>query len=305
LDQAILVNTNLSDTHPSLKDRLAALKVPVSLPKATNENAARIWLADEYTKVINEFDQEWFEKSKSAWEERYEYVTESMANLTKLRTKSVDALSDDELFEFGKLEGEFGDREHGIKLVSQYRVKRPDDLDAAYLLGMYFMVEKSEKCLAFFEETLSVPALAYDACANAFQFLTDIGKHEEAAKWGEKAEQAKHDVYEADFERKMLLPQDKLEKIDLSDEAVQEVIEKLKGVDKVKKAWIAQKVVKHYQELPAITVAVVGKGFSLSYASLQESLPEELGPFSLWVIPKSGEFKSLAKKIIKAGERVI
>ena len=305
LDQAVLIKTDISDTHPSLKDRLAALKVPASLPKATEKNAARLWLADEYAKVIDEFDQEWLEHNKQSWEERYQYVTKSTADLSRLRTKPVDELSDDELWQLGQLEGEFGEMQDAIRLISKYRTGQPDNLNAAYLLGCYLMAEKDEKCLALFEVSLSSQDLAYNACANAFQFLTDAGKHEEAEKWRSKAEQANEVLNEADVERQRLNPGEPLEQVDLNHETVQAVIAKLKESKKIKKAWIAKKVVKHYPEIPAIAVAVIGKGFALSEDSLQKALAEELAEFSIWVIPKAGDYKPLAKQIIKAGERVV
>jgi len=305
LDQAILVNTDISDTHPSLKDRLAALKVSAKLPKATEENAAKIWLADQYTNVINEFDQGWFEENKQSWEEHYQYVTQSKADLSKLRNKTIGELSDEELWQRGQLEGDFGERQDAIKLISQYRARQPDNVNAAYLLGCYFMADNNEKCLALFEQALSSQELAYNACANAFQFLTDSGKHEEAQRWRTRAEKANQVLNEADAERQRLNPGEPLEKVDLNHETVQAVIAKLKESKKIKKAWIAKKTVKYYPEVPAIAVAVIGKGFALSEDSLQKVLSEELADFSLWIIPKAGDYKPLAKQIIKAGEQVI
>ena len=91
----------------------------------------------------------------------------------------------------------------------------------------------------------------------------------------------------------------------MDDDYVKTVIAKLKQNTKVKKAWIAKKVVKHYPEHPALAIAVIGKGFALSDSSLQQALAEEMSEFSLWIIPKSGDYKPLAKKIITAGEQVI
>ncbi|MBL4671026.1 MAG: M48 family metalloprotease [Arenicella sp.] len=305
LDQAILVNTDMSDTHPSLKDRLRALKVPANLPKTTDENAAKIWLAEEYLKVINEFDNEWFEHNADAWKERYEYVTKSTTALFDFRSREVDELNEEDLWQRAQLEGEFGAQKEAIKLLMQYRARKPESEEAAYLLACYLMADKDDKCLALFEQALSSPELAYNACANAFQFLTEAGKPDEAEKWRSRAENADQALQEADAERERLNPGDTLEKVDLNHETVQAVIAKLKESDKIKKAWIAKKAVKHHPEIPAIAIAVVGKGFALSEDSLQKALAEELADFSLWIIPKSGDYKPLAKSIIKAGEQVI
>jgi len=305
LDQAMLVSTDLTDTHPSLKDRLKALSVTAKLSIAASESAARSWLADEYEKVISEFDGEWFQTNESSWKERFEYVVKSTTELRELQRQEVEDLSDDDLWQRGQLEGEFGERKAAIELIIIFRERHPDNENAAYLLGCYFMAEDDEKCLPLFEATLSSPELAYNACANAFEFLTNSGKHEEAEIWREKAEKSNNLLEEAQSERERLNPGDALEKVILDDESVKAVIAKLKQSNKIKKAWIAKKVVKHYPEEQAIAIAVVGKGFALSEDSLQEALAEEMSEFSLWIIPKSGDYKPLAKQIISAGEQII
>jgi len=264
LDQALLLNTDLSDTHPSLKDRLKALAVPEELPAAAQVNAAKAWLMDQYEAVIGEFDGDWFQTNS-----------------------------------------EFGERTTAIELVSLFRERNPENESAAYLLGCYFMADEDEKCLPLFEAALSSPELAYNACANAFDFLTNAGKPEEAEVWRVKAEKSNDLLEEAQSERDRLNPGDTLAKVDLDDDYVKTVIAKLKQSNKIKKAWIAKKVVKHYPEQPAIAIAVIGKGFALSEDSLQQALAEEMSEFSLWIIPKSGDYKPLAKEIIAAGEQII
>ena len=305
LDQALLLTTDFSDTHPSLKDRLKALAVSEKLPMAAHMNAANAWLVDEYEAVIGEFDDGWFQENKQAWKERFEYVVKSTSELEELQQLEVDDLSDDDLWQRGQLEGEFGERKIAIELISTYRERHPENENAAYLLGCYFMADEDEKCLALFEAALSSPELAYNACENAFNFLISAGKPEEAEVWRTKAEKSSDLLKEAQSERDRLNPGDALEKVDLDDDYVKTVIAKLKQNTKVKKAWIAKKVVKHYPEHPALAIAVIGKGFALSDSSLQQALAEEMSEFSLWIIPKSGDYKPLAKNIITAGEQVI
>jgi hypothetical protein len=64
-------------------------------------------------------------------------------------------------------------------------------------------------------------------------------------------------------------------------------------------------VFKHYPEIPAIVEAVVAKGFALSEDALQQALSEENADFSIWIIPNTGDYKPLAKTIIKAREQII
>lgn len=305
LEQAMSVSTNVSDTHPSLKDRLAALKVDARIPKPSGDNAATVWLGNQYQAVIEEFDGNWLAENEQAWRERYDYVTSSTATLNELRLRAVTDLDDDSLWTLGRLEGEFGQREDAIAFISEYRIRQPKSEDAAYLLACHLMADKNEECLPLFELALSSPDLAYNASVNAYQFLIDADKEDEAEKWRLKAETANQSLEAANAERERLHPDDPLEKTDLNHETVKAVIARLEQSDKIKKAWIAQKLVTHYPEIPALAIAVIGKGFALSDSSLQKTLSEELADFSVWVIPKAGDYKSLAKRIIKIGEQVV
>ena len=305
LDEAMQVQTDLSDTHPSLKDRLSALKIEANIPKSSNHNAARVWLGDEYQAVIEEFDNDWLKENEQNWKERYEYVTSSNSKLEQLKSQNITDLDDEALWERGQLEGEFGETADAISSISEYRKRHPENESAAYLLGCYFMDDKNPECLPLFEQALSSIDLAYNASANAYQFLMDSDQPEKAEQWRDKAETANQALEEANAERDHLNPTDALKKVDLDDASIKDLIAQLKQSKKIKKAWIVQKKVKYYPEVPAIAIAVIGKGFVLSESSLQESIAEDLNGFSIWIIPKSGDFKPLAKKIIKAGERII
>ncbi|MEM7357646.1 MAG: M48 family metallopeptidase [Pseudomonadota bacterium] len=305
LDEAMKIETNVSDTHPALKDRLAALKIPAQLPSVSDNNAARTWLGDQYQAVIGEFDEHWFADNEQPWRERFEYVQKSTARRIELRARNQDELDDETLWELGQLEGEFGERSDAQDIITRYLDRNPGNPNAAYSLAFYKMNDEDDACLKLFEQALASEELAYYASSYAYQYLVNSDRAEEAEWWREKAERADSISQAANAERDRLDPEDLLEKTDLDSEAVQTLIAKLKQSKKVKKAWVAQKVVKHNPEIPAIAIAVIGKGFALSDDSLQKALAEEFSDFPVWIIPKSGVYKPLAKRIIKVGDRVV
>jgi len=305
LDQVLQIETDHSDTHPSLKDRLAALNISASLPATSGDTAAKQWLGDQYESVISEFDADWFETNEEPWRNRFEYVQSSNAKLVELRQADPTIISNEDLWEFARLEGEFGEASQAMKALAQYRERRPEDHQATYLLACHKMNDKDDDCLDLFEEVLDDPELAYNACSHAYQYLHETNRQDQAERWRAKAESANTVLEEAQAERDKLAPGEALEKANFNHENVQAVVAKLKRSGLIKKAWIAQKIVKHYPETPAIAVAVIGKGFSLSAKSLQTTLAEEFEKHDLWIIPKSGDYKPLAKSIIKIGDRVV
>jgi Zn-dependent protease with chaperone function len=90
--------TDYADTHPALKDRLAALKV---LPQALTPSlitAAEIWLGSSLKKVLSDFDQTWLRENGPGWAARHKFAVAATVHLDMLNRKPVDQLSQFELW---------------------------------------------------------------------------------------------------------------------------------------------------------------------------------------------------------------
>lgn len=307
LNSQLELATSYADTHPSLTDRLAALKVEPVLPTPTtvDQSAAVAWFGDRFEEVIREFDQDWFAQNEGPWQERHRYVQESKSAWSELKAKDQNSLSDDELWKLGQIEAEFGERQDAIALFRSYRLRKADDPDGAFVLGKLLFDEGDKECVLQFKDALGAPHTAQQACWYAYTFLNDAGMTEEAESWKNLLDNVEKQVHAAENERQLLNVNDTLEKVDLSEPQVQKMIEKLRASPNVRKAWIARKVTEHYQNVSAYAVAVEGKRFGFSEDSIQQALANEFAEFEGWVIPKVGEYKPLAKKIIKAGDKVV
>lgn len=85
-----------------------------------------------------------------------------------------------------------------------------------------------------------------------------------------------------------------------------ELVKLLRSSGKVKRAWLAQKQLKHYPEHPALAIAVVPKGFYVSDESCAEAITEFLNlDCAFFVVLKRGDYKKLAKRIIREGHRIL
>lgn len=305
LKDALNIETDVTDTHPSLKDRLSALDVVAELPTYSDQNAAHQWLGDKAESVIKEFDRLWFKDNHAQWLERFNYATKSKDELKKLRSHEVASLSSEQLWELATLENEFGKRSTALNAFREYYKANPSSAKGAFAIG-YFMYENDqEACLQFFEKALTSDEYALDACNYAYQLLFSKGKTTEAEKWLTKAEGVQNALQEQYVERQQLNVHDEMIIPNTQNEYITMIINRLKISKRIKSAWIVEKVLTKSDGQPAIAVAVKVKGFAISEHGVHEKLSTEFEDLNIWVIPHLGEYKPLAKAIMAAGEKVV
>lgn len=274
LNAELAHETSYYDTHPSLKDRAAALKVTPKTPAAVTQTAAALWLGDRLQQVIADFDSDWLQANGENWRNRYQYVADGKNTLAELAQKEISDLSDDELWHKATLSEEFiGD-------------------DAA--------------CPDHMKTALDKPQLALDACRYAYRFLEEHEPMQDTAWWEDRYNEHSRVLEESQQERAQLKVGEPLAKAALSAEALADIANSLKANKNVKRVWLAQKQLKHYPEYPALAFAVQVKGFVMDSEKRAMEIIQSLNlDCDFFAISKSGNFKKLAKQIIKAGERIV
>ncbi|MGI9295396.1 MAG: M48 family metallopeptidase [Pseudomonadales bacterium] len=297
LEESLTLQTNYDDTHPSLRDRLAALGASEALPGVTDVTAAEAWLGDKYQNVIHDFDSDWLAGNADPWKNRYEYVTASQQRLTDLRVQDAETMDDNSLWERANLEEEFGSKDKAMAAYHAYQARYPDSPAAAFCLGRYAFDQEDDAVLVHMKKAMAAPNLVIEACQYAYHYLLKTDRATEAEWWKEQANRQIERDEEAEWERQQLTVDDAILAYEASDEVRVHIVDTLKATGKVKKAWLAQKKVKHYPEQPALAIAITAKGFSDDAVVAQVS--EQLNlDCTFYVVPRSGDFKKLAKKII-------
>ena len=80
---ALARETGLGDTHPSLKDRLAALGAEPNVPLSFQLSAAHTLLRDKRLQLMHEFNQIWRESIAGPWRQRHQFLTETREKLSR------------------------------------------------------------------------------------------------------------------------------------------------------------------------------------------------------------------------------
>ncbi|MCJ1884725.1 M48 family metallopeptidase [Pseudomonas sp. LA21] len=107
LRDALHEETAALDTHPALRDRLAALQfdtthylgVGQSLPPVAERTAAESWFGERLATVLDGFDQRWAESVGEAWRSRHENLREQRQRRAELEGRDATALNDDEAWD--------------------------------------------------------------------------------------------------------------------------------------------------------------------------------------------------------------
>jgi len=86
--------TDHLDTHPALKDRLAAIGASADDDaaqelQAVAVSAAQAWLGPSLAKLAAEFDADWRERVAERWRERHKHLQERQARLAELEARAT------------------------------------------------------------------------------------------------------------------------------------------------------------------------------------------------------------------------
>lgn len=307
LEQELQVETDYADTHPSLSDPLAALKVPAELPPPVGTTAAEAWLGESYQRVIDDFDSEWQALNTEGWKGRFEYVSEGRKKLQALAERPLEFLSDDELWEFATLTETVDSDERAFDLFKAYHARHPQDPDVLFVLGRMLCAREDESCLDYLQGALSSLSLAVNACEIACHYLYQQGRRQEAQIWEAKARQFGIEQRQADLERETLTADRELMKLDIDTALHDEIARRLQAIPGVGEAWLAQVVTQYYRHVPVLIVSVRSRAGGVE--ELVDEVLRELAGMDVgctfFAVSATYANRKWIKRIKKLGKRVV
>jgi Zn-dependent protease with chaperone function len=97
-------HTDLEDTHPSLRDRLAALGVAPREPACFQMSAAHALLGDKRAQLTEEFDLAWRESLVQPWQERHAFMQSMRDKLARYEAlERANELTPDEQWDYARV----------------------------------------------------------------------------------------------------------------------------------------------------------------------------------------------------------
>lgn len=305
--EAMQHETAYDDTHPALKDRIAALKAKPAVPHPAGENnAAAAWLGGRYRQVVADFDAQWLANNQEHWRERFQYVQSSLAKLTELEVRPREELEEQELWNLAAWTEEFRDDVDPLPLYEAYQQRYPEEAAAAFVIGRIRAARDDEACLPQLEKAAESPELTVQACEVAYMFLHGKERPEQAERWRERALRQMELDEQAEAERRSVSPNDPLIAPEMPQELRTNLKHQLLNSGFVRQAWMARKQVELRPEDPVYIVAFKPKGLHLNHEKAIDKLIAKMQlPATVFFVVHGGEYKKLARRVVKAGERIV
>jgi hypothetical protein len=304
LQKALAVDTGHFDTHPALKDRLAAIQCSAMPPAPVALSAARHWFGSGLPNVIGYFDQHWLRHNSDNWRERYQHFVEGRKKLAELEKNPVSELSSEELWQLAALTEEIFPEQDCLKLFELYQSKYPEDGKADFVIGRLLLAKNDENGVGYMREAMSKQqGLKLNACEWLIHFYQGKNDRQSADYWLEQAEsqitinnEAKKERESISIDDEFLIPEDVAIRTSLA--------EQIRPVKGIKQAWLAEKKMKYYPESKAY-VLVFGKGWLKSEKKLVQLIVSKVQLDGVCIVlMKDGKFKRIANKAIRLGVKL-
>ncbi|MBT9099345.1 M48 family metalloprotease [Methylovulum psychrotolerans] len=302
IDKAMAVKTGYYDTHPALKDRLAALKCPASPPERVSYSAAQAWFAGQLPDIMAHFDQQWRQQNESRWEERYHYMQEGRAKLAALQATPLAGMASEQLWQLAVLTEEFAPDQDCLALFERYKTQEPEQAKADFAIGRLLLAKQDAAGLDFIKQAMDKQEdLRLNGCDWLIYYYRELNDTAAVAYWQEQAER-QYDINQAaQQERAFVANTDLLVSPGNHAEICQQIREQIHTLPGVKHAWLAEKPMRHYPEAKTYVLAFEKTLYS-SEDALVKRLVAELEIEGLcFVVMKGGKSKVVAKQAIKEG----
>lgn len=211
MNEALHGNTGYADTHPSLADRLAALRAHADDPndagptmpqlrKGGEPSAADLYLGTYLTAVREALDDAWVESVTDEWEHKHREMAAARARCQELSDKSATVgLSINELWEYACQMEALESGRAALPLLQRLLAKDPTHAQANLALGRLLLAQGDSAGLAHLEQAVAQDRSAViPACTLASAFLERRGQHKEALRYRIRAHRHHQQLLDAE-----------------------------------------------------------------------------------------------------------
>jgi len=291
LSGALAMKTNTADTHPGLKDRLAALGVTSSaeiIPPLPQRRASDQFLeASVIRSARDHFSNEWRKGVGPHWEENHREKQKWMKRLEHAVSTTPGGLWT-RIAIRARLDGMRSVQAD----VMEYLRAHPDHITANYCRGMYLAENDDLAALPHLEKAASRPVFLHNALGAMAGLFDRLGRAEEIPALRLRAESREMQVQRAMNERSVVNTTDRLLPPNLSEDEMSELLSIVARHENIRSAWLVEKHVIEFPEWQAYVLALdidrsIGQPASMEI--LQEVVDEISVDAHFLAIPNSPE----------------
>ena len=267
---ALNEDTSGADTHPALRDRLAAVgyRVDADMAAAFSRTvspeqtpaAAELLGTALLQRLTAQLDDAWQAGARKAWREAHDSLRRDRERLTVLqREAATRPLNAEESRARARLTESLDGAAAAIPLYSALVDAQPNDADSRFTLGRLLLVEGRPEARTHFEQLES--DVWYGSIANRFlaaQYL-DLGDADSARRHTAKALAQADLLDRAKEERSRWLKSDEFAEPTMPADDRDRIVQVLAGEPAVRTAYLMRKHVNHAPEYPVHLLIVLAK----------------------------------------------
>lgn len=311
LEQAMAVETGSTDTHPSLKDRLAALGQEPRLPERVQPSAAEFFLRDRLASLAEHFSNVWRNGIHARWEERYQLVQRSLVRLEELEAKQwLGELSAEEAYEYAEKAEEFRPDADHLALYRAVIERDPNHVSAHYALGRLLLDRGDDTGIGHIEKAMERDAGAITpGCKLVYGYLVARNREQEAAPYEQRFYAQIEREQRVEAERDSLRLDDTYVPHAAPADAVAALITQLRKYKRIGRAYLVRKKTE-LSDAPLYVLGIIWRGFwphdSDDDAKLTRTLADEIKfPGEMFFIVLANNNRKFRKVITKVNGALI
>jgi len=257
--RAMAEESTVADTHPALKDRLAAIGAsPRFVPPSSGEAADRL-LGSALHEITDEFDRRWKDAVQDKWEKRHREADEGRRELAELdrRCAAGESLGADDAFRRAMLTEALGSGEDAaLAQLREAQARAPDSAPLCGALGVRLLARNEESGVALLERCAALDDDSFcECCAHIRDFYWRQGRQDEANAWHRRLVEREESVRPVAIERAGLTMEDKLEPHGLPQDAIEKLRAELEAIEGIAAAYLVRKHLRYQPERPLYVLA--------------------------------------------------
>jgi Zn-dependent protease with chaperone function len=257
------------DTHPSLKDRLRAIGADAEFAPPKKDEGSDNLLGLARDRLETNFDSEWRAHVSESWQKYHESTKVRRARLAALQSASVaNPLDEQESVELAALEEEVGTGPpSALPILREAAGRFPSSVAVRFALARHLLrAGESEGAQIMDSVITDDPSALFAGSELLRDHFAERGDQIKAKLWRDRYIDEAVRLQRAQKGRRRLLLSDRIALHELDAANTAKLIEQLKRVKGVKRAYLVRKIDPGFPRAPLYVLGVKSTGFFRLYS---------------------------------------
>ncbi len=258
LERAMAIQVGPDESHPSLRERLAAIGAEPRLPPPFAESAADAFLGAALENLLPSLSQRWQHSAAADWRQQHEYLQKARQRLTELSALARQGkLEQEQAAERASLSEELLGPEAALPLYEELLAGWPEHAAANFAVGRLLLARGDAQGAAHVEQSMKLNSdFVLPGCELLYRHFMQCGQGETALVWYARALRHQQEWMLAQRERLNFKGGDKFYTVTLGVDEQNSVAGQLARYGALRAAYLVRKEVKHLADKPCYVLAV-------------------------------------------------